>query len=108
MKNRELCYSLKRTIDNLAEVFVKKYFSEPYLKITLYWVENDSDELSYTLYINEYYFPLDVIYTALWYDVEESVLFERYGQWSDPRNKTKRNLKNFINLLEREWTKKNS
>lgn len=96
MKNRELCYSMNRMIDKLATRFMEKYFSEPDLKITLYWVEVESDELSYNLYINEYYFPLDVIYTALWYDVDEEVLFERYDQWSDPRNKTKRNLKNFI------------
>ncbi|MDO4714306.1 MAG: hypothetical protein Q4B28_06815 [bacterium] len=83
-------------IDKLATRFIEKYFSEPDLKITLYWVEVESDELSYNLYINEYYFPLDVIYTALWYDVDEEVLFERYDQWSDPRNQTKRNLKNFI------------
>ena len=101
MNTRELCYKLNKQIDKLAEEFVKKYFwGDPELKITLYRVEDKSDDLSYNLYINEYYFPLDVIYTALCYDIDGDILFDWYAQWSDFRNKNKLNLKNFLKMKE--------
>lgn len=77
--NKDLCYTLKNQIDKLAEAFMQKYFSgDPELKITCYRVEDQADTLSYNLYINEYFFCLDDIYTAIWYDIPFEVLTDWY------------------------------
>lgn len=94
--NREICNALNRHIDILAQVFIRAYFSDDSeLKITTYRVEGREDELSYNCYINDYFFSIDDMYTALWYEIDRDTLFDWYHLMSDPSNRKKITLKNY-------------
>lgn len=95
--NRDLCYALNAQIEALAQVFIEKYFlvDDPELKISTYRVEEASDMLSYNCYINDYYFSIDDMYTALWYGIDPDTLFDWYDIQADPSNEHKINLKNY-------------
>lgn len=98
MMNRDLCYLLNNTIDQVAERFIEKYFNDRQIPADFYFVEDHlSNEMNYTLYVNDYYFDMQDIYYALWYDIPFDILDERYEHQLDADMKwvSCANLKNF-------------
>ena len=91
-------------IANFVMAFIYKYFFEDgVFDGELYFVEHESDSLHFNLYVNDYYFALDDIYTALWYDIPWETLEQRYYLSTDPENTDKINLKNFYLNSIQEW-----
>lgn len=102
--DRDLCYLLNKNIEKFAERFADKYFlsKDPELKLDMYFIEwEHSDDINYNLYINDYYFSIDDIFHALWYDIPFEIIDERYDLRSDINNEDRDkvwNLKNFYLL----------
>jgi len=67
--SRNLLYKLNNTIENVAFQFLTSYFSDETGEIDweFFFIENDSDTLKGTLQVNDYYFNLSDVFTALWY-----------------------------------------
>lgn len=79
--NKDFCKKLNDTINDVALAFVHKYFWDEKtnnFQGDLYWVEHKENQLHYNLFINDYYFSLDTIYSALWLNVSRDELFEWY------------------------------
>ena len=99
--SRSLLYKLNNTIENIAFQFLTSYFSDEEWEFygEFYFLENDNDRLNSTLQINDYFFNLEDIYTALWYDIPPHILLERYDKKLEyDMKKNKKGLKKIPNL----------
>ena len=112
MDDRWYCYHLNKTIEAIAQRFAEKYFlaEDPEIKLDIHFVEDSfSDELNYNVFINDYYFSLQDIYHALWYDIPFDIIDEWYEEWTtnvwDTILQAKVSLKNFYLLKKEEWKK---
>lgn len=79
--NRNWCKKLNDISNDVALAFVHKYFwdeATDSFQGDLYWVENQEFDMHMNLFINDYYFSLDSIYHALWYDIPKDELFQWY------------------------------
>lgn len=88
------CLQVNNAITRLVDKFWKKYYGE-YFEIK--WVEREDSTLHYNLQINDDYWNIDEIYTALWYDIPEKILFKYLDERLDKalKHETMPNLKNF-------------
>lgn len=88
------CLMLNDSIDKLVNEFTLKYYGEDAHIIRIDW---DIDCLHYNLQVNDDYRNIDEIYTALWYNIPEKILFKYLDERLDKalRHETMPNLKNF-------------
>lgn len=85
---------LNDSIYILVSEFTLKYYEENAHVIR---IDCDNDCLHYNLQINDDYWNIDEIYTALWYNIPEKIVFEYKEESVDHaiRKETFMNLKNF-------------
>lgn len=85
---------LNDSIEKLVSEFALKYYWEDAHIIR---TDREIDCLHYNLQINDDYWNIDEIYTALWYNIPKKILFEYKEQSVDHaiRKGTFMNLKNF-------------
>ena len=97
---QKLCESLNKSINTLVLSFRDKYFSYgDDDKADIECIDRREDELSYNFQIWAYFFSLQDIYYAMWYDIPEKILLEWYDEAIN--EKIRINLKNFY-LINRE------
>lgn len=85
---------LNASILDIATAFRDKYFSyEDWSKQDIDEIDRREDELSYNFQIWDYFFSLQDIFYAMWYDIPEDVLFKWYDEAIN--EKIKINLKSF-------------
>ena len=71
------CIALNESINTLVLSFRDKYFSyDDEDKADIECIDRREDELSYNFQIGAYFFSLQDIYYAMWYDIPEKILFE--------------------------------
>ena len=101
---QKLCESLNESINTLVLSFRDKYFKyNDEDKADIECIDRREDELSYNFQIWAYFFSLQDIYYAMWYDIPEKILFEWYDEAIN--EKIRINLKNFY-LMNRKERKK--
>ena len=91
------CLMLNDSIYILVNEFVLKYYEEDAHVIR---IDCDNDCLHYNLQINDDYWNIDEIYTALRYNIPEKILFKYLDDRLDKALKhgTMPNLKNYFIL----------
>ena len=98
------CIALNESINTLVLSFRDKYFSYGEDdKADIECIDWREDELSYNFQIWAYFFSLQDIYYAMWYDIPEKILFEWYDEAIN--EKIRINLKNFYLTNRKEWKK---
>lgn len=87
------CLQVNNAITRLVDKFWKKYYDEYRLE----WVDWREEDLHYNFEINQDYWNIDEVYTALWYDIPEKILFEYKEKSLESAYKKEpfMNLKNF-------------
>lgn len=100
------CLMLNDSIDILVNEFTLKYYGEDAHIIRIDW---DIDCLHYNLQVNDDYRNIDEIYTALWYNIPEKILFKYLDERLDKalRHEVMPNLKNFYLMKKGEDDKRN-
>ena len=100
------CLQVNNAITRLVDKFAKTYYWEDFQIQRIDW---EDDCLHYNLQINDDYRNIDEIYTALWYDIPEKILFEYKDESVDHaiRKETFMNLKNFYLMKKGEDDKRN-
>ena len=81
MLDRDFCRRLNKATDDIAMAFLLNYFWDKEkndFSGKVNWIEDSKNELHQNLFINDYYFSLDTIYTALWYHISKDELFQWY------------------------------
>ena len=101
--NKGFCKKLNDQATDLAMAFIHKYFwdeSTNSFQGDLYWIENQEHDLHQNVFINDYYFSLDAMYHALWYNIPKDELFQWYDhvQRSYMEGSTHHNLRNWYLL----------
>ena len=88
------CSMLNDSIYILVNEFVLKYYEEDAHVIR---IDCDNDCLHYNLQVNDDYWNIDEIYTALWYNIPEKILFKYLDERLDKalKHEVMPNLKNF-------------
>lgn len=79
--SRDFCKKINNEANNIAMAFVHKYFwdnDHNDFSGELYRIEHEENELHQNLFINDYYFSLDTIYSALYFNVSKDDLFSWY------------------------------
>lgn len=79
--NREFCKKLNNIATDVAMAFVHKYFwdnDRNDFSGELHRIEHEENELHQNLFINDYYFSLETIYSALYFNVSKEDLFSWY------------------------------
>lgn len=72
-KNPNLdCITLNSACVNLVIAFADKYYKDDY---TLEWIDWRDEDLHYNLMINDEYWNVDEIYTAMRFDIPKKILF---------------------------------
>lgn len=91
------CLMLNDSIDKLVNEFALVYYGEDAHIIR---IDRDIDCLHYNLQINDDYRNIDEIYTAMWYNIPEKILFKYLDERLDKalRHEVMPNLKNYFNL----------
>ena len=99
------CLMLNDSIDKLVNEFTLKYYWEDAYIIRTDW---DIDCLHYNLQINDEYRNIDEIYTAMWYNIPEKILFKYLDERLDKalKHEVMPNLKNFYFMKINERDKK--
>ena len=98
------CIALNESINTLVLSFRDKYFKyNDEDKADIECIDWREDELSYNFQIWAYFFSLQDIYYAMWYDIPEKILFEWYDEAIN--EKIRINLKNFYLMNRKEWKK---
>lgn len=95
MKNLNMnCLTLNNSILYTADEFWKKYYWDDFQMVRIDW---EDDCLHYNFKMNDDYWNIDEVYTALWYDIPKKILFEYKEESLDHalRKETFMNLKNF-------------
>lgn len=87
------CLQVNNAITRLVDKFWKKYYDEYRLE-RIDWREED---LHYNFKMNDDYWNIDEVYTALWYDIPEKILFKYLDERLDKalKHEVMPNLKNF-------------
>ena len=94
---RDKCYKLNDEIKNVMMYFLEKYYSDEDGNIEWEYdilEDGHSDMMNWTLYINDMYWWISDIYTALRYDMPREVLDKWY--WWRVEGKIDANLKNYF------------
>ena len=88
------CLQVNNAITWLVDSFWKEYYNGDFKIQRIDW---EDDCLHYNLQINDDYRNIDEIYTALWYNIPEKILFKYLDERLDKalRHETFMNLKNF-------------
>lgn len=94
-KNKEHFNKWEVATQNLANVFVKKYFGSSVSDV--YWT---NDEVGGVLVINDYFFNLDRIVDAMKYTASKKKFFEYYDSELDASMADKSLKVNFKNYLK--------
>lgn len=68
------CMRVDEMVTEMCEAFADKYFWED-AEMFMVW-ENNVWLFPWPLFVNDYYFSLDDVYTAMWYDIPEDCLFQ--------------------------------
>ena len=91
------CLQVNSAITRLVDSFWKKYYWDDF---QIEWIDREENELHYNLQINDEYWNIDQIYTALWFDVSKKILFEyKEQEFEKAVNKEDfMNLKTFIQI----------
>ena len=89
-RDMKLITEYNRTIENTSEDD----------KADIECIDWREDELSYNFQIWAYFFSLQDIYYAMWYDIPEKILFEWYDEAIN--EKIRINLKNFYLMKRKE------
>lgn len=87
------CLQVNNAITRLVDKFWKKYYDEYRLE----WVDWREEDLHYNFKMNDDYWNIDEVYTALWYDIPKKILFEYKEKSLESAYKKEpfMNLKNF-------------
>jgi len=67
------CLTLNNAILYLVDEFWKKYYDWEFQMSRVEWQD---EELHYNFEMNQDYWNIDQVYTALWFDIPEDILFE--------------------------------
>ena len=88
------CLQVNNAITRLVDSFWKKYYNGDF---QIQWVDWEDDCLHYNLQINDDYWNIDEVYTALWFDIPKKILFKYYDERLDKalKHEVMPNLKNF-------------
>ena len=91
------CLQVNNAITRLVDKFWKKYYDWDF---KMSRVERQDEELHYNFEINQDYWNIDEVYTALWFDIPEDILHEwkEYSLDYYIREVKKKNPDPFINL----------
>lgn len=91
------CLMLNDSIDKLVNEFTLKYYGEDAHIIR---TDREIDCLHYNLQINDDYWNIDEIYTAMWYNIPEKILFKYLDERLDKalKHEVMPNLKNYFKL----------
>lgn len=99
VKWQMLCVRLDERVEQMCEIFVDKYFWENadmhVVWSGLPWI------MSWPLFVNDYYFSLEDVYAALWYDMPLECL-TKYQDYKDDviyNGEVDYNLKLFYHLI---------
>ena len=94
------CLTLNNSILYLVDEFWKKYYGDDF---QMSRVERQDEELHYNFEMNQGYWNIDEVYTALWYDIPKKILFKYYDERLDKalKHEVMPNLKNFY-LMKRD------
>lgn len=99
------CIAVNESINTLVLSFRDKYFTyDDGSKSDIECIDWREDELSYNFQIWDYFFSLQDIYYAMWYDIPEKILFEWYDEAIN--EKIRINLKNFYLMSVKKWDQK--
>lgn len=98
------CLQVNNAITRLVDTFWKKYYNWDF---QISWIDREDDCLHYNLQINDDYWNIDEIYTALWFDIPKKILFKYYDERLDKalKHETMPNLKNFYFMKKGEDAK---
>ena len=88
------CLQVNNAITRLVDKYAKTYYWEEFQIQRIDW---EDDCLHYNLQINDDYWNIDEIYTALWFDIPKKILFKYYDERLDKalKHEVMPNLKNF-------------
>ena len=88
------CLTLNNSILYMTNEFWLKYYWEDF---QIQRIDREDDCLHYNLQINDDYRNIDEIYTALWYNIPEKILFKYLDERLDKalKHEVMPNLKNF-------------
>lgn len=91
------CLQVNNAITRLVDKYAKTYYWEDF---QIQWIDWEDDCLHYNLQINDDYRNIDEIYTALWYNIPEKILFKYLDERLDKalKHETMPNLKNYFKL----------
>lgn len=108
VKWQMLCVRLDERVEQMCEIFVDKYFWEDadmhVVWSGLPWI------MSWPLFVNDYYFSLEDVYVALWYDIPLECL-TKYQDYKDDviyNGEVDYNLKLFYLLIYKDASKDKS
>lgn len=98
------CLQVNNAITRLVDKFAKTYYWDDFQIQRIDW---EDDCLHYNLQINDDYWNIDEIYTALRYDIPKEILFKYYDERLDKalKHETMPNLKNFYLMKKGEDVK---
>ena len=88
------CLQVNNAITRLVDKFWKKYYD---WEFKMSRVERQDEELHYNFEMNQDYWNIDEVYTALWFDIPKKILFEYKEKSLESAYKKEpfMNLKNF-------------
>ena len=98
-ENKELKNWDKAT-DELAKVFIEKYFGKNYIYDDDYYWIGSQDKDREVLAVNDYFFNLDRIVNAIRYNATEKQLFDYYDKEVEFALKNKEMKINFRNYIK--------
>lgn len=87
-----LCKSVDEAVTRMCEMFTDKYFWED-ADMNLVWA-NSRGYIVWPLFVNDFFFSIDDVYTAMYYNIPYKCLIEWYDS-SDDKWHYPVNLKNF-------------
>ena len=94
MTNKKITLAWEDETNKLVEIFVNRYF---YKGVDWYWVGN---EVGFVLCVNDYFFNLSHILTALRFNCSDTKLFEFYDLELEHHTNGKDMPINFENFIK--------
>lgn len=93
------CLQVNNAIAYLVNDFWCKYYWDDFQIKRIDW---EDDCLHYNLQINDDYWNVDEIYTALWYNIPKKILFKYLDERLDKALKSEpmMNLKNYFKIFK--------
>lgn len=105
---QNFCLRVDEMIQEMCEKFVDKYFWED-ADMFIVWADLPGI-MAWPLFVNDYYFSLEDVYAALWYDMPFDCLIE-YQDYKDDvmyNGATDYNLKSFYHLIYMQYADQSS